>query len=351
MNTRHLATVALLAAAALGLASCERPPIDTVQRGYRGLAMGVVANPRTEAELLTANYVAPPSSPEPGADGGPLASSIYTNVQVLKDLNVAQFSRLMVAMSEWVAPADQACAYCHTPGEELSSDSNYRKVVARQMLAMTRHINGDWQHHVAKTGVTCYTCHRGNAVPKFAWTQAPPQDLGSDFAGNRDGQNAPSMVVGLTAMPNDPFTTYLNEKATNIRVISATALPMGSTRNIKQTEASYGLMIHMSQALGQNCTFCHNSRSFAEWDQSTPQRATAWHGIRMVRDVNEHYLKPLTGTFPANRKGPLGDVAKVNCETCHQGAYKPLLGQSQLADYPELLPPAAPAATAAPAGK
>jgi len=351
MNARRLAALALLAGAALGLAGCERPPIDTVQRGYRGLAMGVVANPRTEAQLLQANYVAPPSSPEPGADGGPLASSIYTNVQVLKDLNVGQFSRLMVAMSEWVAPADQACAYCHTPGEELSSDNNYRKVVARQMLAMTRHINSDWQPHVAKTGVTCYTCHRGNAVPKFAWTQAPPQDHPSDFAGNRAGQNAPSMVVGLTAMPNDPFTTYLNEKATNIRVISATALPMGSTRNIKQTEASYGLMIHMSQALGQNCTFCHNSRSFAEWDQSTPQRATAWHGIRMVRDVNEQYLKPLTSVFPANRKGPMGDVAKVNCETCHQGAYKPLLGQSQLPDYPELLKPAEPVAAPAPAAK
>jgi len=351
MNARRLGIAAVLAGAALALAGCERPPIDTVQRGYRGLAMGVVANPRTEAQLLQANYVAPPSSPEPGsgADGGPLASSIYTNVQVLKDLNVGQFSRLMVAMSEWVAPADQACAYCHTPGEELSSDNNYRKVVARQMLAMTRHINSSWKPHVAATGVTCYTCHRGNAVPKYTWTQAPAQDLGSNFAGNRDGQNAPSMVVGLTSMPNDPFTTYLNEHATNIRVISATALPAGSTRNIKQTEASYGLMIHMSNALGQNCTFCHNSRSFAEWNQSTPQRATAWHGIRMVRDLNEQYLKPLTSVFPANRKGPLGDVAKVNCETCHQGAYKPLLGQSMLPDYPELAP-AAPAATAAPAG-
>ena len=72
------------------------------------------------------------------------------------------------------------------------------------------------------------------------------------------------------------------------------------------------------------------------WDQSTPQRATAWYGIRMVRDINTSYLAPLTDTFPADRKGALGDVAKINCATCHQGVYKPMFGTSMLKDYPEL---------------
>jgi photosynthetic reaction center cytochrome c subunit len=336
MNARRLATVALLACATLGLAACERPPIDTVQRGYRGLAMGVVTTPAAEVALQQANVVPAASSPEPGPDAGPLATTVYKNLKVLDDLNVAQLARLMVDMTAWVAPPDQACAWCHNPGEDMSADTNYRKVVARQMLTMVRHINTDWKPHVVATGVTCYTCHRGKSVPQYVWTQSPGQDHPSEFAGNRAGQNAPAMVVGLTALPNDPFTTFLGATPTNIRVISTTALPAGSTRNIKQAEASYALMFHMSKALGENCTFCHNSRSFAEWDQSTPQRATAWHGIRMVRDVNENYLKPLTNVFPANRKGPLGDVAKVDCETCHQGAYKPLLGQSQLPDYPEL---------------
>ena len=31
----------------------------------------------------------------------------------------------------------------------------------------------------------------------------------------------------------------------------------------------------MSQALGVNCVYCHNSRSFASWDTSTPQRGVA----------------------------------------------------------------------------
>jgi photosynthetic reaction center cytochrome c subunit len=47
-------------------------------------------------------------------------------------------------------------------------------------------------------------------------------------------------------------------------------------------------------------------------------------------------MVPLTEVFPVHRKGPLGDVAKVNCETCHQGAYKPYFGQSMAKAYPEL---------------
>jgi photosynthetic reaction center cytochrome c subunit len=31
-----------------------------------------------------------------------------------------------------------------------------------------------------------------------------------------------------------------------------------------------------------------------------------------------------------------GDVLKVNCATCHQGANKPLLGAPMARDYPEL---------------
>ena len=39
----------------------------------------------------------------------------------------------------------------------------------------------------------------------------------------------------------------------------------------------------------------------------------------------------------AIRLGVLGDVAKVNCATCHQGVFKPLYGESLAKDYPELV--------------
>ena len=118
--------------------------------------------------------------------------------------------------------------------------------------------------------------------------------------------------------------------------------PDGNKTSIQRTEWTYALMMHMSTSLGVNCTYCHNTRSFQNWEQSSPQRVTAWHGIRMVRDMNQRYLVPLASTLPKDRLGPAGDGPKLNCATCHQGAFKPLYGASMVKDYPELTTLAAP---------
>ena len=56
-------------------------------------------------------------------------------------------------------------------------------------------------------------------------------------------------------------------------------------------------MMHISTALGVNCTYCHNTRAFYSWEESTPQRVTAWYGIRMVRDINNNYIGPLAPLY------------------------------------------------------
>jgi photosynthetic reaction center cytochrome c subunit len=316
--------------AAIVLSGCERPPVESLQGGFRGTGMETLINPRSDA-ILAANNQLPDVIPAAPSEG-PLASTVYQNVRVLKDLNVAEFSRVMVAITGWVAPPDQSCNYCHA--SNMASDERYTKVVARRMLQMVRHINSDWRDHVANTGVTCYTCHRGNVVPANVWFTNPDQPSTGLTAGNA-GQNTPSETVGLTSLPYDPFTRLLGEDM-NIRVISKGALPGASRISIKQTEGTYSLMIHMSRSLGVNCTYCHNTRSFAVWDASTPKRTTAWYGIRMARDLNKSFMVPLTSTFPMHRLGVTGDVAKVNCATCHQGVFKPLYGASMAKDYPEL---------------
>ena len=58
------------------------------------------------------------------------------------------------------------------------------------------------------------------------------------------------------------------------------ALPKGTGAPIQSTEQTYSLMIAISKSLGVNCTFCHNTREFGQWAESTPQRVVAWHGIR-----------------------------------------------------------------------
>jgi photosynthetic reaction center cytochrome c subunit len=328
---RGLAYAALVLASVALLCGCERPPIDTVQDGFRGTGMDQVINPRDDAALAPNNIV-PVAIPPAPADG-PLASAVYQNVQVLKDLNVAQFTRVMLAITQWVAPPDQSCNYCH--GANMASDDRYTKVVARRMLQMTRHLNEDWKVHVALTGVTCYTCHRGNAVPKNVWFTSPDQSSDSGMIANNAGKNKPSQAAGLSSLPYDPYTAYLLEDK-SIRVIADTALPSGDRSSIKQTDRTYAFMMSMSTALGVNCDYCHNTRSMASWSTSTPKRAVAWYGIRLARDLNNNYLVPLTSTFPAHRLGVLGDVAKVNCATCHQGLFKPLYGESMAKDYPEL---------------
>ena len=250
------AQLALAGLALTLLAGCERPPITAVQSGYRGTGMEQVNNPRTDRITVALNQ-APPSAEAASADG-PKASQVYQNVKVLGHLSVAEFSRHMAAITEWVAPKE-GCTYCHN-AQNFADDGKYTKIVARRMVQMTQHLNADWKPHVGATGVTCYTCHRG-----------------------------------------------------------------------------------------VNCTFCHNTRNFASWSEAPPQRVTAWHGIRMARDLNVAYMEPLTATFPPNRLGVKGDVAKVNCATCHQGVNKPLLGAAMAKNHPELLAPYQAPAEAAPA--
>ncbi len=314
----------------------QKPTIETIQHGPRGVAMGLVYNDADVAKSVAANKV--PGYLPQLPPVGPKASVVYKNVQILGNLSVGQFTRLMASITQWVAPV-QGCNYCHNP-ENLADDGKYTKVVARRMLQMTQNINQNWTQHVAATGVTCYTCHRGNNIPVNLWVNDTPKvgdNTGMGMAEMTPGKNHPTTVIqaALSSLPSDPYTPYL-ENAENIRVQSSVALPGTDNSSIKQTDWTYALMMHMSSALGVNCTYCHNSRAFADWSQSTPQRVTAWYGIRMVREANNGYMDPLAPVFPANRKGPQGDVAKVNCATCHNGVYKPLYGVSMAKDFPEL---------------
>jgi photosynthetic reaction center cytochrome c subunit len=302
------------------------------QRGYRGTGLLLLYD-KIARETAVANNAIPEYVPY-AVDEGPKVSTVYQNVKVLGDVSVGEFTRLMVSITKWVAP-DQGCAACHNINN-LADDSLYTKVVARRMLQMVRHINADWTAHVADTGVTCYTCHRGQLVPPNVWFQNPGPKQAGGFAQEPAGKNHPSPMAGGSALPLDPFTPYL-EQTNEIRISSTTALRGNDHSSIKQAELTYALMMNFSQSLGVNCDFCHNTRSFYSWEGNPPQRVTAWHGIRMVRDLNNTYLDPLHDTFPANRLGKaMGDSPKVYCATCHNGVNKPLLGVSMLKDFPEL---------------
>jgi photosynthetic reaction center cytochrome c subunit len=315
-----------------GLAGCERPPMDVVQRGYRGNAMEQVVNPRLfDAHVETQTV---PDAVPPVAPAGPKAGDIYKNVQVLNDISAAEFNRLMVAITNWVSP-EEGCNYCHG-NDGFEKDDKYTKMVARTMIAMTQRTNEAWgEQHTAPTGVTCWTCHRGQPVPQYVFAQDPGRPLPGALAKVPNGQNIAGPLVGYASLPSEPLNKYLSGDA-EIGIAGPTALPTGNDLSIKDAEWTYSLMMYFSGSLGVNCTYCHNSQSFAKWEGSPPARLTAWHGINMVREVNSTYIAATEEYLPEHRKGPLGDVPKVACETCHQGAYKPLYGAQMLKDYPNL---------------
>lgn len=324
---------ALLAIASFVGAGWDAPPVETTQQGYRGTGMNLIQDVEKVNALKAANVV--PPAPWEADPEGDRAGDIYENVQILGDLSDDQFNQFMAAITEWISP-EEGCEYCHNI-ENLASDEVYTKVVSRRMIQMTQTINVDWTPHVGDVGVTCYTCHRSQNIPANYWfDDQEPKPASLAFRGE---QNVVGEFVGGTSLPQNALMDYLLGDR-EIRVHSLTALPdpdNPNPENTKDAEATWALMMHMSESLGANCGTCHNSRAFNDWDQSPPQRVTAWHGIRMTRALNTDYMVGLTPVFPENRLGPEGDVFKIGCSTCHAGVQKPLYGVSMLQDYVDAL--------------
>ena len=299
------------AAMLLVVTACERPPMEVTQKGPRGLGLQTVQNPRTVEESMAALQESLPQTLTPLPAMDPAPAGAFENVQVLGHLSEAEFTVTMQQITNWVAP-EQGCNYCHvvTPDSvNYASDAIYTKVVSRRMLQMTQNINTNWTAHVGDTvGVNCWTCHQGNPVPSNYWF----------FSGD----------------PRQPERHYLDRDGLRVQGEFALASEGDNTHSIKDAEYAYGVMMNLTNGLGVNCTFCHNSARFADWEESSPQRVTALRGLRMIRNLNMDYMVSLQDTWPTDpadyaglpdraRTGPLGDGPKLSCATCHQGVNKP----------------------------
>jgi photosynthetic reaction center cytochrome c subunit len=335
-----VALVAGVALAFLAVMTLQRPNADIRQIGYRGTGAMDISSPAATAAAFAINQ-APAILPQNSA--GPAAGTIYKNVQVLKDVPAGAFARIMVSMTQWVAPK-QGCGYCHVSGN-FASDAKYTKRVARRMIQMTIYTNTVWKSHVKNVGVTCYTCHRGNNNPQYVWFKAVEPSHSTGLMETETGEARPSLAADGSSLPYDPFTPFLVGSSTSqvnamINTAGTTALPSGNRMSIQQTNWTYALMMNFATSLGVNCEFCHQSRNFGSWSESTPKRVTAYYGLHMVRALNNNYLVPLTATFAHDMLGPTGDVAKVDCSTCHQGISKPLYGAQMAKSFPYLQGPA-----------
>jgi photosynthetic reaction center cytochrome c subunit len=191
---------------------------------------------------------------------------VFQNVKVLGDLSVGEFTRHMVAMTAWVAPVE-GCNYCHA-GANLADDSKYTKVVARRMIEMTRHINADWS--AARRQDRRHLLHlppRQTGAGAGGFTAAPSeaQPPAACWA-TTSGRTRVCHPSPGTSMPTTRSPACSTARKP-IRVTGPQALPSGYKASLDQsTEKTYSLMNHISLSLGVNCTFCHNTQSFASWE-------------------------------------------------------------------------------------
>ncbi|MGH9809601.1 MAG: photosynthetic reaction center cytochrome c subunit family protein [Terriglobia bacterium] len=96
----------------------------------------------------------------PGGKGGPKAPP--KNLKILTPENYMDNMRAFVPA---LGLADKGgCNFCHEM--DRSSDAKMEKVMARMMIGMVKEINGKFPD--GKDHVSCYTCHRGDTMPKMA---------------------------------------------------------------------------------------------------------------------------------------------------------------------------------------
>lgn len=99
----------------------------------------------------------------PGGEkkGGMMA---HKNLKILTDAEVRPM------MGAFVAALGVKCDGCHVQGD-FASDANPKKDIARSMILMVREDNSKFL--AGKTQLTCYTCHRGELMPKTMPDAAP----------------------------------------------------------------------------------------------------------------------------------------------------------------------------------
>ena len=298
----------------------------------------------TKAEK--SDYNKAPAPLAAAVTGGPAATAAYKNVKVMTDVSAAEFMRTQYAITAWVAP-QQGCAFCHA-GTDYASDAKPTKAASRVMMQMVRSLNTDWSSHVAPAGVTCYTCHRGQPVPSGAWfpnEAMPPHPMSEPTENWQE--------IGDTVhkfFPDVGFSEYYLDNQP-IRVQSDTIEPNGSISSWPEAKNIYEMMMQYSDAIGVNCGYCHNSRNWADWNQSTPYRWVGYDALRLVRAMNNQFMLDLARLIPQTRvlvnetripaipvrmRGPQPGNALITCAVCHQGITKPLNGANMIGDYPGL---------------
>ena len=339
------AAAVVVAVVAVKVPDWHAPGVHGTQMGFRASSSVQFAS---RAETAPINVDLPAPLP-PAAEGGPRATETYKNVKVLTDVSAAEFMRLQYAITAWVSPK-QGCGFCHE-GNNWASDAKPTKLAARRMMEMTRYINAAWKTHVQPSGQTCYTCHRGQPIPAEVWLPRQPAPVNLGVSKQEDTWNEAADTV-TRFFPNNGFAEYFlqDHPAAGQSLVALRA--DNRVANTVVFNRLYQMMMQMSLQIGVNCGYCHNSRAWASWSQSSPYRWVGYYSLNMMRDLNRTYLLPFAQIIPQQSElihetkvpvipgfqaGQQAGNALLTCETCHYRLPKPLNGVNMVKDYPGLV--------------
>ncbi len=86
------------------------------------------------------------------------------NLQVLHGIHSR--AQLLDVMQGFTEALGVQCEFCHNI-QDFASDENPHKLTARLMIRMDTYIDMHFLESPSMKKVTCFTCHRGQRIPKL----------------------------------------------------------------------------------------------------------------------------------------------------------------------------------------
>jgi Photosynthetic reaction centre cytochrome C subunit len=117
---------------------------------------------------------------------GKKASEVYTNIQVLKDIDCTE---LIPTMQYMAASLGVGCDFCHVESGSYKDDKQ-TKLTARKMILMTWEINKNNFH--GNKVVNCAVCHRGAELPVFSTALPEEASRSAPAVTSKPPRNLPS---------------------------------------------------------------------------------------------------------------------------------------------------------------
>lgn len=255
------------------------------------------------------------------------------NVQVLTGMTTAQ---IWTYMQQYVSGGlGVSCQYCHNTAN-FASDEFPQKVAARNMLWLVNDINANYIVNLPNwrgNYVQCATCHNNKpngleafspvfvkSVPPIMVTVDPLDETGKPIT---DPAAKPAAIQDPLKLQDAVLYYVYNyqvwkpyDPAVPGTGRGSLALVYDGGRTQDQVTINQNVMNSLAWGLGTNCTYCHNSRNFPDFE--TDAAGTQLNPLYGWNKLKAQQMLQLTTWLQANWT-TYGAIAKDTIPTASEG--------------------------------